>query len=60
MNTEKLKNDLDKYLASDVELTIKPESENEVVIQSKTGLVERIEKTLVTPDGRQLLTERIY
>jgi len=57
MNNEKLKNDLDKYLAPEVESVIKSETKEEVVIQPRTGLVERIDKKYVTQDGRQLLRE---
>ncbi len=32
-------------------------SDEEVVIETKTGLIERVEKKLVLADGRQLLKE---
>lgn len=40
----------------------KVDSENteSVVIETKTGLIERVEKTLVMNDGRVLLREQDY
>lgn len=60
MNTDNLKKELDAYLATQKPQATKVDAEKEVVITLKTGLVERIEKTLITPDGRTLLTERYY
>ncbi len=59
MNTDNLKKELDDFLEPQLK-KIKVDDEKEVVIQPKTGLVERIEKTLITPDGRTLLTERYF
>jgi len=52
-----LKQDLENFLEES-----KPETKEkkEVVIPAKTGLVERIDKTLVLEDGRQLLKEQLF
>ncbi len=60
MNTENLKQELNDFLSSEQPKQTAVENESEVVITPRTGLVERIEKTLITPDGRQLLTERHF
>ena len=61
MNNDNLKTELDAYLGQPTpKAQPKSEVEQEIVITPKTGLVERIEKKLVTPDGRILLTERNY
>lgn len=54
-NNENLKNELDEFLENQPK--IKSKSENEIVITPRTGLVEKIDRTLITPDGRILLTE---
>ncbi len=50
-NTDNLNNQLDSFL--------NPVNKNEedIVITPKTGLIERVDKKLVTQDGRQLLRE---
>ena len=57
-NNENLKNELDEFLVNQPKK--QTTSENEIVITPKTGLVEKIDRTLITPDGRTLLTERIH
>ena len=61
MNTENkdLKNGLDSFLGEKKQ-EIKKTEEKVEVIPSRSGLVERIDKTLVTSDGRQLLLEVLY
>ena len=38
----------------------KIKNEKKKIIKERDGLIERIDKTLVTEDGRQLLRERYY
>lgn len=52
---EVLKCELDSFLEIN-----KVPKEEKIVISSKSGLFERIEKKLITEDGRELLTERIF
>lgn len=57
MNTNKeLEKELDSFLDEKVEVNVNETN----VITPKTGLVERIDKTLVLEDGRQLITERLF
>lgn len=62
MNSENkdLKNELDSFLDIKKQETPKVNNADTVVITAKTGLVERVDKTLVTADGRQLLLEQLW
>lgn len=55
---DKLKENLEKFLDKD-KATSEVESK-EILIQTKTGLVERVDKKLVLGDGRELLREQLY
>lgn len=52
---ENLMNGLDAFNTNESKRTT--ETNEKIVITSKTGLVERIEKKIVTQDGRELLNE---
>lgn len=54
-----LKNNLESFLNDEDKLKQQKEENTSVIIE-RTGLVERIEKTKVLSDGRQLLTERYF
>lgn len=55
---KELQNGLNKFL-EDSNKTPEPNVvvTNETIITPKTGLIERVDKTLLTSDGRQLLLE---
>lgn len=60
-NKKELKNELDSFLDEEVKnVENLTDSEDVEVIIPKTGLVERVEKTLIVQDGRQLLKEETY
>ena len=46
-------NKVSKFLGKEVE-------NEEIVLSSKDGIVERVDKKLVTKDGKQLLKEQLY
>ena len=51
----------DKFLETEEDLEnqdLKNKKNKKRTIQERTGLIERIDKILVTNDGRQLLRER--
>lgn len=54
MDNNNIENQLDLF---NDEFSNENESNEEVVIVPKTGLVERVEKVFVMQDGRQLLSE---
>jgi hypothetical protein len=59
MNNNKLKNNINNFLNSDEDLNgIQSEidcTSNECVIKNDKSLVERINKRIITEDGRELL-----
>lgn len=58
MNKDNDIKNLDDFLNSENQET--KNDVNQVVIQPKTGLVERVDKKLIVEDGRELLRERLY
>lgn len=62
MNNENkdLNNELDSFLDIKKQVTPKVNNTDEVVITSRTGLIERVDKILVVSDGRQLLKEQLF
>lgn len=58
-NDNELKNGLDSFLDNEPVKSVEAKSD-EVLIPSKSGIVERLEKKLITEDGRQLITERYH
>lgn len=51
---KELKQELEAFLD---DKKVKSKNDEPVVIETKTGLIERVDKTLVLADGRQLLKE---
>ena len=58
-NVEKALNDFVQTPLTEEELAEKKKSENvkKVVLDEREGLIERIDRVLVTKDGKQLLRE---
>ena len=50
MENEELKNELDSFLDTNESVV-----EDKIIITQKSGLVERVDKKLITEDGRQIL-----
>ena len=48
---------LDQFLGDDKPLETIPD-QKKMVIDEREGLIERVDKILVTPDGKQLLREQ--
>lgn len=57
MNSDK-KNILDDFLKSEKNDLLSKSQEQKIVLGTKEGLIERIDKKYVTNDGRQLLREQ--
>ncbi len=55
---EKNKEDaLDQFLGDEKEVQAVPDQKKKV-LDEREGLIERVDKILVTPDGKQLLREQ--
>ena len=48
---------LDLFLDDEEDAKNTKKDAKEVIIQEKEGLIERVDKIFVTPDGKQLLRE---
>ena len=57
MKNEKTNKALDEFLG-DEEQNVQPQKGKKKLITAKEGLIERVDKILVTEDGRQLLREQ--
>lgn len=57
MNSNK-KNILDDFLKSEKTDLLAKSQEQKIVLGTKEGLIERIDKRYITNDGRQLLREQ--
>jgi ferritin-like metal-binding protein YciE len=64
INISTMENNVEKALSNFVgaseedELTKKIEAQKKQLLNSKTGLIERVDRIFVTEDGRQLLREQ--
>lgn len=54
---KELKQELEAFLD---DKKVKSKNDEPVVIETKTGLIERVDKTLVLADGRQLIREENF
>lgn len=55
-NSEKNEAALDKFLGKNSET--KNKNAKKVVLKEREGLIERVDKVLITKDGKQLLREQ--
>ena len=48
---------LNQFLGQQPKTPKKPVDQKEAVLEEREGLIERVDRILVTPDGKQLLRE---